>query len=327
MARGWWRPPAFTFGLAILLAILWTIGRPRYETAEMRADRAQLEAAGDDRAVVLGSSHAFGLVLKKIGESGTNFGRGGTDLFELDYKVEVLLDRLPHLRDAYLAISYFSFALDNAAYREEGVQTRIGRRIRLYRAFPHLGFIAGDLSSYLKAHLYPLLTEDHWRAVWSPKKRKSGDRRPRGDRERPGRKHRTARTAEWLAASAAARCAEYRELLENVGVHHEDVAADARQALEDAIARMRRRGVRVTLFIPPFHHSYNECFPVRYQDDARRMAAEAAAATGARFFDFSRSESISGEDGLFEDADHLDPSGRRLFAHLLRQALDGAEDP
>src|SRR6185369_14343670 len=101
------------------------------------------ELAVEGRAIVLGSSHGKGVRLDSMGLVGQNFSHNGADLYEMAYIARSVKRRVPRVDTVLVALSYFSFGLDNAAYVEHGTATRIERRIEMYSAFPRLSFVAG----------------------------------------------------------------------------------------------------------------------------------------------------------------------------------------
>jgi hypothetical protein len=158
----WWAPPCFFLGLALVLSGLYLLGRPNYVEKAVREDRQKLRKLDEARFVVVGASHGEGVDLERVGVEGQNFSHGGQDLFEMVYIARSVVQQAPALETVIIVLSYFTFALDNAAYERRGVTDRIGRRIEMYSAFPRLAFIPGDHAEYAKGLLYPIVTRDHF---------------------------------------------------------------------------------------------------------------------------------------------------------------------
>jgi len=165
--RELWATPAFLAGAACLVLGLHALGAPYYTSSEVRADQKKLRAMRHGRAMVVGASHGEGLELDKLEVPGENFSHGGQDLFEMAYIARSVQRKAPDLRTLFVAVSYFSFAFDNAASEKHGTQDRIGRRIQMYSAFPRAAFIPGDGAQFLKGVLYPVVTRDHFQAGFS----------------------------------------------------------------------------------------------------------------------------------------------------------------
>jgi hypothetical protein len=163
--RDAWAPPVFLLGFAALVWTLRALAAPIYRTGEVEEDLGKLAALEKDgRAIVVGASHGKGLELEPAGLTGQNFSHDGQDLFEMTYIARTVRRRVSRVDTVLLALSYFSFGLDNGAYQRGGNHTRIGRRITMYSAFPRPAFLAGDGPEFLKGVFYPVVTRDHFRA-------------------------------------------------------------------------------------------------------------------------------------------------------------------
>ena len=163
--RDVWQTPLFLLGFAALVWTLRALAAPIYRTGEVQADLdklAALEKSGT--AIVVGSSHGKDVDLENAGLTGQNFSHDGQDLFEMNYIARSLRSRVPRIDTLLLAVSYFSFGFDNAAYQRRGTRTRIGKRITMYSAFPRAAFVWGDGPEFLKGLFYPVVTRDHFRA-------------------------------------------------------------------------------------------------------------------------------------------------------------------
>lgn len=316
----WWRPLAFVAGLAVLLAAFYGVGGPHYETIQFRSDRANLALLEDRSAVVFGSSHGFSVLPEEVGLDGVNLAHGGQDVFEMAYMARVVKRHAPHLKTAIFTISYFTFALDNAAYVEDGVQSRIGRRIILYASFPGLGFVPGDGSAWVKGRLAPVVTRDHWeRVLWpwaSPPK-------PANEWELPPSPKRDSRVTShaYAVTHARRRCKEYAELMKNMASNHPGLDADAYEALHDVAEELESSGVRVVLVIPPYYVTYNGCFDLKLQERTRRFARRIATETGAEYFDASQLPEFTQDRRFFVNSDHVNRKGKIEFSRWLGRRL------
>lgn len=158
----WWAPPCYFLGLGLFLWGLYVLGRPYYVDDDLRADIQKARQLDDARYVVVGSSHGRDVDLEALGVEGQNLSHNGQDLFEMVYIVRSAVKRAPQLETVIITLSYFTFALDNAAYERGGVRDRIGRRVQMYSAFPRAAFLPGDQAEFAKGLLYPIVTRDHF---------------------------------------------------------------------------------------------------------------------------------------------------------------------
>jgi hypothetical protein len=316
----WWRPLAFLGGLAVLLAGLYAVGRSRYETVQFRSDRQNLDRLKDRNAVVFGSSHGFDILPEEVGLDGVNLAHGGQDAFEMAYMARVVKRRIPHLETVVFAVSYFTFALDNAAYIERGKQTRIGRRLAMYASFSSLGFVPGDGPAWVKGLLAPVVTKNHWKNVLWPWG--SSEETPNGFDLPPSPKRDRGVTSRASAvAHAERRCDEYDELMQNMASNHPNLDEDAYSALRDVAKELEGSGVRVVLVTPPYYVTYNDCFDPKLQERTRRFAERIAGETGAEYFDASRRPEFTRDRRFFLNSDHMNRTGKIEFSRWLGRRL------
>lgn len=164
-SRDAWAPPVFLLGFAAIVWTLRALAAPIYRTGEVQEDLDKLSAlAKGGRAVVVGASHGKGVELENAGLTGQNFSHDGQDLFEMTYIARSVRRPVPRVDTVLLALSYFSFGLDNGAYQRGGNRTRIGKRVTMYSAFPRPAFLWGDGAEFAKGLFYPVVTRDHFQA-------------------------------------------------------------------------------------------------------------------------------------------------------------------
>lgn len=329
----WWRPPAFFAILALIFGLLYVAGSRVYVTRRLEGDRRTLLDAASARVLLIGSSHAKDFSLKAAGLDGVTIARGGMDLFELSYITRAVLRKAERLDTVVIALSYFSFSFDNAAYVEHGVQTRIGRRVQTYSSFPRLAFLPGDASQFLKGMLWPLVTKDHYQRMFrdvgealtsedddedaneiepehpAPAKAAGGARRPVTPYRRAG-----------LVRHALRRCKEHSQWARVMHRNHPKLADDARAYALDLVRELEAKKIRVILFTGPFLKPYSDCFEAYMQRAMRGSARWLERSTHARYFDYSLDAEFVGRDDYFSDSDHLNPAGRtELTLRLLEE--------
>jgi hypothetical protein len=283
--------------------------------------------------VVLGSSHAYAIVPEHMGLSGVNLAHDGQDLFEVAYIARTVKARAPKLDTVIIALSYFSFVFDNAAYTLRGVETRIGQRIDLYAAFGRLSFIPGDGSEYLKGMLWPLVTRDHFEAGFAalgPKVAHAEeleddtvadrDRHGAADVEAP-RGKRPSKTLAFYQKHAERRCRQYDALIRTMRSRHPGLERDAYDVLRDVVAELEQSEIDVVLVTPPYFEPYNECFAKRWQELTRKNGQRIAEATGARYFDFSHHPEFR-EMNRFMDSDHIRANHWKRLSRALASEME-----
>src|SRR5687768_10970577 len=309
------RAALFLLGLFAILALLYRVGAPHYQTTKFKAEKRRLVDAKNAKVLIFGNSHALDIVPEDGGFRGTNFGRGGQDLFELAHTARYVLPRAQEVKTVLIGLSYFSFSLDNGAYRKRGVQSRIGRRLHTYSAFPRLGFIEGDAGPYLKGLLYPLVTGDHWARIVTGASRATVDDDEEEDLVL--KKKLVRRSASALDSIARRRVRGYLSLMNNMKRNNPEVAQETSATLRELIEDLQARGVTVALFTSPYWKGYNKEFPKAFQQRLAENAKRLSKATGVRYYDFSKDPEFSEQAELFADADHLNVEGKRLFSRVI----------
>jgi hypothetical protein len=305
------RAVAFLLGLAAVVAVLYRVGVPHYQTPKLKAEKLRLADAKTAKVLIFGNSHALGIEPEYGGFRGTNFGRGGQDLFELAHTARYVLPRAPQAKTVLISLSYFSFSLDNAAYWKRGAQTHIGRRLHTYSAFPRLDFIAGDTGPYLKGLLYPLVTSDHWAQIFT--------RAPAMEADDDEEEKLVRRSAAQLGPIARRRVRSYASMMKNMNGNNPEIANDTYATLRGLIEELQARGVTVALFTAPYWKAYNKQFPKKHRQRLAENARELSKRTGVRHYDFSDDARFSDAPELFANADHLNVDGKRIFSKIVAE--------
>jgi hypothetical protein len=312
-------------GLALVTGALYAVGHGPYESPQVRSDRENLAQMATGKAVVFGSSHGFNVLPETANLDGVNLSHGGQDVFEMVYMARAVKRAAPRLETVIFTISYFTFVFDNAAYLKRGTQTRIGRRIVMYAAFPSFGFVPGDASSYAKGLLAPVITRDHWRSVLWPGGSKK-DALPDASDLPPSARHdlHVASESE-IASYAKRRCKQYAGLMRNMTSNHPHLEADTFNALKDVSQELEDAGVRVVLVTPPYYETYNACFDSKRQALTRKLASRVAKETGAEYFDAGRLPELAENRQFFRNSDHMNHEGKTAFSRWLGKKLEQAE--
>jgi len=327
----WWRPPAFLMGLAALVALLYVGGSQVYLPDEVRDDRKALEEMQHRHALLVGASHGHDLILDEAGMDGVDMTHGGQDLYEMAYIARSVMRRAPLLDSVFIALSYFSFSFDNAAYVAKGVQTRIGRRIRVYSSFPRPAFYSGDAPQFLKAQLWPIVTADHYRAAFRRlPQRLAAAAATETDEDTdseeaaapaPAKKRRKRKPPGFYQNHARGRCRQYSHLMRVMRKNHPNVVEDTKELMLELTRELESASIRVIFFTPPYLRAYTDCFEQRYQQLTRDTGRYLERATHARYFDLSRVPEFVDRQTYFTDSDHLNVYGKVEFSHRLAARL------
>jgi hypothetical protein len=320
--------------LGLIVFMLYVTGNDVYKTPEIEADRALLREMVNRRVLLLGSSHGRDLVLSTAGLDGVDLSHDGQDLFEMAYIARSVKAKAPKLDTVFVTLSYFSFVFDNAAYLSKGVQTRVDRRVGLYRVFGRLSFIPGDSPQYLKAMLAPVITRDHYRKVFGrlPDEVSSAiGEEDEGDEaefdeedDDPApekRRHSRRGLPGYFQRYARGRCHLYADLTHVMQHNHPGLVGDTKQLMLRLTRELEAASVRVVFFTPPFLLPYNACFDQRQQRLTRETGRWLAQATRARYFDFSTDPSFVNHERYFKNTDHLSRPGKAAFSKLFAAAL------
>jgi hypothetical protein len=341
-AGWWWRPPAFLSGFGLIVIGLYVAGNDVYKTRENEADRAALKEMSSRRVLLLGASHGRGLVLKDAGLDGIDLVHDGQDLFEMAYIARSVKAKAPKLDTVLITLSYFSFVSDNAAYLANGVQTRIGLRIALYRGFGRLAFIRGDAPHYAKALLSPVITPDHYRQVFQriPDELAATvlddehvdeaelDGEDEAAVERKARRRIARRSIpRYFARHAQGRCRFYTRLTRVMQRNHPGLVRETKELMLNLTRELEADSVRVVFFTPPYLRRYSECFDPRQQKLTRDTGRWLERSTHARYFDFSNEASFVDNERYFRDSDHLNNSGKAAFSKLFAATLAKGSRP
>ncbi len=162
----------FLLGIGLLFNLSGTLADQVAPLEDWRIEHQQrlesLRARQDViEAVTLGNSHSDSLDYSVLGIDGQSLAFAAADLFEIEKYAMYLDDELPDLKTVFIAISYYSFRWDNAAF--EPYRTR---RIRYYSMVPVWSPIQGDMSDYALGKLESLthvmseVRSDNWFGVW-----------------------------------------------------------------------------------------------------------------------------------------------------------------
>lgn len=270
-------------------------------------------------AITIGGSTAASIDFAELGQRGLASYWGGTDSFETEALLALMLPRAQALRTVFLPVDPVMLAADNA-------HRAAGRRRAYYRAlakYGQQGLIGGDWRNALIAWYLPLVRADRWQpplrhvigpaAVPAPSSFVSTAT--------------DSRTAEaWMTSDIAKRSLLMTKKLRDGLYRHPDIPLRVAGAMGQIQDQLSTRGIQLVLFEPPVTAAYLRevaDFTAQFQEDFDALM-ENARRRGAIVVSYRAHPLFVQRYDLFKDANHLNPDGARLFSRLLRADIDAA---
>lgn len=299
-----------------------------YGDSQAEGFRTLMAKKDSIQAISIGNSHSEAIDFATFGLAGQNLSRKGADLFEVKLYVRSVAPQLPELERVFISISYFSFT-NNNVLREDTQNLRI----ELYGMLPTWKPLPGDANAFILGklnrftHLMSITRPDNWNQVFE-----------NALENKPAEEFQplwsvTTKTAwgecshfteEELAAigyeigyKAAANHLKFLQL-------DPHITAQSEQALVDTIELLQKRGVRVILFIPPYHSSYNNRFyetSPEIIEGMRQAVANIQARLNVEYYDAASLAQFSTRPELFYNSDHLNECGMRAFSEYLKNEM------
>jgi hypothetical protein len=325
---------SFVIGTSLIFNVLGTLADRTAPLEDWRVEHQQRVDKLDARrakieAITLGNSHSEAVNYSVLGMDGQSLAFAAADLFEVEKYAAYMDERLPNLKTVFIAISYYSFSRDNATF--EPFRTR---RIRYYSMVPAWSPIQGDFPNFVLGrlesytHVMSVVRSDGWEGVWAGLANDASSANP-------------ASFDGVITTSAWGTCSHYTaEQLEShawdianrnvtsssqMAVVHQGLERDAFNALARTIERLQSKGIRVILFTPTYHESYNAYFMEQgshmYEDMKLRMA-ELKKTYLVEYYNFSSDPEITIHPELFYNSDHLGDCGHKVFSAKLLEAMN-----
>lgn len=329
---------AFLLGAGLLLNLLGSLADRVAPLEDWRVEHQQRAADLENRrdrieAITLGNSHSDAIDFSVLGMQGQSLAFGAADLFEVERYAAYLDDRLPNLRTVFIAISYYSFSRDNATY-----EPFRSRRIGYYSLVPTWTPIQGDLPNFLLGrlesftHVMSVVRSDSWHGVWAGLVDPEASANPfpfDGVTTQSSWGTCTHYTAEQLQVHASEIARRNVTSSNQMAAIHPGLEQDAIAALVHTIEGLESKGIRVILFTPTYHETYNEYFMERGSAMLENMKLNMDTLQQnyhIEYYDFSRDPEIVNQAELFFNSDHLGDCGRKVFSTKLLAALNGKTD-
>jgi hypothetical protein len=280
-------------------------------------------------AVTLGNSHSDSLDYSILGIEGQSLAFAAADLFEIEQYARYLDDKLPNLKTVFIAVSYYSFSWDNAAF-----EPYRRRRIRYYSMVPAWSPIRGDMPDFILGKLESLthvmseVRSDNWFGIWVGL---AGNVPAANTADYDGVltesawglcPHYTAEQLEIHAPRTAKRNVSDSSRMASV---HPQLEQEAYNALARTIEGLQSNRIRVVLFTPTYYEEYNKYFMEDGSgivEDMREMIDRLHQTYQVEYYDFSSHREIENQPDLFYNSDHLGKCGKKVFSAKLLQAMN-----
>ena len=300
----------------------WRVGQQK-RLSDLRTRSEQIEA------ITLGNSHGDAIEYSVLGIEGQSLAFSAADLFEIEKYAAYVADRLPNLRTAFIAISYYSFSRDNATF--EPFRTR---RIQYYSMVQTGTPIYGDLSNFVLGrlesytHVMSVVRSDSWKGVWAGIIDDGPALNPfpydgfTTESAWGTCSHYTAKQLE-----THARDISKRNVISSgqMAAFHFGLTQDSLDALARTIEELQSQDIRVILFTPTYYEIYNEYFmeqDAAMMEDMHQNIEELQQTYHVEYYDFSQDPEITNQADLFYNSDHLGNCGRQVFSAKLVDAMN-----
>ncbi len=284
-----------------------------------------LDRAPSVEALTVGASHNAAINFETLGEQGFHYWRGGTDVFEVQHQLTVLLPHLPNLKTVYVATPYPFFLHDN---RNNPTVTDIRRR-QSYAALPGWRFIPGDGENFVRGklhHLVPLdyiMRKDHWRQVL---KAFAHGTIPdliqalEPDGYHSALYHCIYTSPQALIQNSQRRARSHYRMTQRAQNSNSSLTKATLHTTVQLIELLQARGIDVVFYTPPYFETYTQLSDGEIIYYMKETMAQLQQVYGIEYYDFSTDPFLSTDYRLFSDSDHLNLCGARQFSARLRQA-------
>lgn len=266
-------------------------------------------------AITIGGSTAGSIDFTELGKRGLAAHLPGTDPFEAEALLELLLPRAQALKTVYYPVDPVMLAVDNA-------YSNVKRRRTYYRIlnqYGHWELIVGDWRNALAVLYLPLVRSDGW---WQPMNdvhaRLFGRNPPPAATSSAPTETRTAE--KMMVDEIAKRSALAIDKISGNLYRHPDIPSHAAEAIVRVNRKLRARGIQLVLFEPPVTTAYLdhvEKFAAQFEDGFN-ATLETCRREGAIVVSYRNHPLFVNQYDLFDNANHLNRLGSKLFSQRLR---------
>jgi hypothetical protein len=251
-----------------------------------------------------------------------------------------LLSEYPNVEKFVIPVDYGNYVLFNTenigaieknklgpAYIEIKNRSleRSSIRKELYNSVNYFNWIKGDLELFIESKISRLIRRDGWRKIFTSmikeKKVKSittFDKFGQGNAER---------FFEYLSADSLCFTAEHIDVPRYIAVtkvmqeYNENVLDDSYNALISIIEFLKSNNTELVLYTPPYSQCFNKYFDKEYINIMNKIINDIQQKYNIEYFDFSNDSTISKDNTLFFNSDHLNRAGAKVFSQKLKNII------
>lgn len=310
------RPLAF-IGLFMLIGfgiyqIGFTIDQP-YEATYNQVQRA-ISGADTITALTLGNSHSASVDFESLGiKGGYHLHAGFMDIFEIHHLSKYIIPKLPKLKYVFIAVPYYFFDFDNAAYLDA---YQLSFRKRTYFMTPQFSLIGNDWENLLSAKLSPIIRPDHWKGVFAELLKNQLDKiavlRP---------VEASKVDSAFLKKHAIGRVKQNETQVDTMLYSKPDLAGRSARKLKELIHFFKENHVTPIFYTPSYHSYYSNRFSKEIKIRNVELMKQIAADENIHYFDFSKDSLLTYRTDIYKDSDHYNTLGKKVFSAQLRDSL------
>lgn len=304
-------------GLFLLIALCvyhigFTINQP-YEATYKQVQRA-ISGADTITALTLGNSHSASVDFESLGIKGGYYVHAGfMDVFELHHLSKYLIPQLPQLKYVFIAVPYYFFEFDNAAYVDA---YQLSFRKRTYFMTPQFSLIGNDWENLLSAKMSPIIRPDHWKGVFAELLKnqlgKIAVLRPV-----EASKVDTA----FLKKHAMGRVKQNETQVDTMLYSKPDLASRSAHELKEWIHLLKENHITPIFYTPSYHSYYSNRFSKEIKTRNLELMRQIATDENINYFDFSNDSVLTYKTHIYIDSDHYNTLGKKVFSAQLRDSL------
>ncbi len=294
--------------LAALLAKISHV-HPQFKYYQLPSAQTALTKKPTIEAITIGSSHSGGVDFDTIEKAGEYMNITGADVFEASYTVNQFLQKQSSLNTVYMAIAYPLLRLDNA-------KTRPAARIRNYYLLPRpylpcSKLINFDISNCLKAWALPITRYDNWESIIAPNSSVSRLKAPSRDRK--------SNRGVFTKTQIQKRAKHHLKLAKRGSTK---IQNDAKKHLENTIQTLKKQGINIVFFTPPYHPDYVSSISTKNSNlikNTHSIMNELSKKYDVFYKDYN---SLAFPLNGFKNPDHLNEQGSKLFSNYLKKDVE-----
>lgn len=314
----------FVIVLVGLSLALWMAGKYIYYPYADTQDRMRglLRKAPQLEAVTFGNSENMALDFKELGLNGHHAWMNGSDIFETKYLVENLLPRLPAVQTVFIAVPYFEFSLDNAAYTADD---RTDIKKGMYASLPLDRPMKGDNKNFIFAKvLAPVVRTDHWETALQQIIR---GKRIENTVDEYGNLVTTQiiKSKEDMDLRVANNKHGHIAFARKMLFDHKNLQQDAFEEMKILLKLLKARNIRVVFFTPPLYCQFTQGYDKLIVSDMKSRMNTISREFGVEYYDYSEDREIADNYAYFWDETHLNNEGARLFTKKFKKGMLKAE--